>query len=192
MLKDILSIIASLMLAVGILICIALSVDACTQQEQDKVFGETARVCKVFNKTCTVHVVKYEGYGAQTRYGGDIYITNSLANRLNEKQLRSVMYHEVGHVVLEHIEKTAQELYNCKQSNSCNPEQVSAIHRKYEYQADRFSVLTTLFTGKGEGLSEALTIITPPDQFYKTQATHPSTADRIEAINKLTGGFYGR
>lgn len=160
-----------------------------TVKERDKVFKEATNLCKIYLKQCSIHYVNYDGMAAQTKYNGNIYISSGFVDKLTEAQLRSVLYHEVGHVVLEHIEKSAQYQYTCNYYNTCNQEAVSNIHRKYEYEADRFAVLVTKFTGKPEGLEGALKIITPPSDMNTTQTTHPSTSDRIREIRRL---YYGQ
>lgn len=183
------NILVTILIAVAMLGIAMTPAFGATKKEQDKVIKEAVTLCKIYLKQCTVHIVKYEGLGAQTRYGGDIYITNSLVEKLTEPQMRSVLFHEVGHVVLEHIEKTAQYQQSCEYYKTCNSEALSTVHRNYEYEADRFAVLVTKFTGKPEGLEGALVIITPKDMFNTTHATHPSTADRIQRIRKL---YYGK
>ena len=59
------------------------------------------------------------------------------------------------------------------------------MRRRYEYQADRFATFTGIFTHKEVDMEGALLILTPPEKINTTEPTHPSTADRIKAIQDI-------
>lgn len=158
-----------------------------TQCEKEHLFKETEIVCAIFNKPCTVKEVEATHLGARTSAYGNITVTSKLLEVMNEREIRGVLYHEAGHRILEHVEKTSEHLMICKHNNSCNMKYISAMKREYEFQADRFATYLVKTLGIPEGLADALRIITPQEDFNKTHSTHPSTADRIKQIDTIMG-----
>ena len=156
-----------------------------TLDEAHQVINESKALCTLYQKYCSVRIVNLEESMAQTRYQGDITITTGLIKAMNVAQLRAVLFHEVGHVVLNHIEIKADYMYRCNMNNNCNPTYKSELSREQEYQADRFSTYATKFSRKQGDLIGALLIITPPQDINKVHETHPSTADRIQAIRRI-------
>lgn len=158
---------------------------AATKEERELVYKETSTICSIYLTKCTVKEVEDQSMWAVTTPYGKIRVSSGLAETLTEAQLRGVLYHEAGHVVFRHVEKTTKYLEECMPEARCNKNYLEAFKKQNEIQADRFSVLAMVLTGKPEGLSEALKIITPPKDFYKTHPTHPSTAERIYRIRRL-------
>lgn len=160
---------------------------AATVEEYTQVFNEGISVCKMYNHPCTIKAVPSDSMWAVTMAQGNIQVSTKLLLEMNQPQVRGVVYHEVGHAVLEHIEKTAEYLYDTQRTNSFDKFYYFALRRDFEFQADRFATYLGLFTFKETDLIGALIILTPPEEFYKTQLTHPSTNDRIEQIEKILG-----
>lgn len=173
-----------LLVLLGVL-SIGLSCQASTLIERTKVFNETMDVCRAYHTKCTIGVIQNDRLLANTYEGGRILVSTGMLETMDEKQLRSVIFHEVGHVVMHHVENTKGYIQACKYSNSCNQEFIYQMMRSYELKADRFSVLLTKKLGKPEGLSEALIIITPPKYLFTTSNTHPSTAARVRIIKRI-------
>lgn len=162
-------------------------VQAATPEEYTQVFNEATTACKIYKHPCTITPIEDNKLWAQTRSGGRIEVSTKLLITMNESQVRGVIYHEVGHVVLEHIEKTAEYLYMSKLNKDYNENFFNSFRRQNELQADRFATYLGLFTFKETDLIGALIILTPTDQFYKTHISHPSTADRIQQIEQILG-----
>lgn len=168
-----------------LLILLSLSIQsvwAITPTERDKLFTETVLLCKVFNKRCIVNQVRDDNLWAHTKYYGQIEISTGILETMDVHQVRGVLYHEAGHAILEHVEKTAWYLYNTNQNNTFNEQAFYELRRKYEFQADRFATYIIKLTRQREGLSEALLILVPPQYYHTTSDTHPSVADRIQQI----------
>lgn len=181
------TIIVSLGIIIATIISLLIPVHAATVREYTKVFKEATTICSIYKHTCTVTVVQHDKMFAQTRYMGDIQVSSKLLEVMNERQIRGVLYHEVGHVVFEHIEKTAQYLYESKTRGDYDENYYQEFRRQNEYQADRFATYLIKFTKQKEGLSEALLILTPPEELNKVHKSHPSTNDRIKQIEQILG-----
>lgn len=160
---------------------------AATQQEYEQVFNEARAACKVYRTPCSITIVPHRGMFAQTKNDGQIEVSSGLLSYLTQAQVRGVIYHEVGHVVHRDVEKNAEYLYMTRLNNNFNKEFYFSMRRQAELQADRFAIYLGLFTFKDADLIGALIVITPPDEFYKTHLSHPSTADRIKAMERILG-----
>lgn len=174
-----------LLIVLTCIVTCAVSVQAATLQEANIIINETKALCNIYQKKCNVTIVNYEGMVAQTRYGGEISMSTGLIKAMNIDQLRGVMYHEVGHVVLRHIEIKGDHYYTCMKNHSCNQEAINRMRREHEYQADRFSTYVCKYGNKRGDLIGALMILTPPEDLNKTHDSHPSTVDRINAIWRI-------
>lgn len=175
-------------LILGLLLTIGLPTLAVTSIERDDLFREVKMLCGIYGRTCKVTEIQENNLFAETHYGGDIVISTGMLNRMNKSQVRGVLYHEVGHVVLKHVEDMFNYLQECQRYNTCSTSYISAVRRSKEFQADRFATYVLKTTNQPEGLSEALLIITPEKDLYTTHPTHPSTADRINQIRRI---YYG-
>ena len=158
---------------------------AATPVEYEQVFNEATMACKVYRKICTITVVPNNNMFAQTKNDGYIEVSSGLLNRMTQPQVRGVIYHEVGHVVLEHVEKNAEYIYMARYNNNFNKDFYFSMRREHEYQADRFAIYLGLFTFKNADLIGALKVITPVEDYYKEHLSHPSTADRIKAMERI-------
>lgn len=167
-----------------ILVLLAPIVFAVDQATRDKLFTETTALCSIYSKMCTVTEFKDDEYmWGQTGTNDKIRVSSALVKRMNEAQLRGVLYHEVGHVIFNHVGRTIDYLSLC--GDKCNPQAISSMRRRYEYEADRFAAYVGIYTRKDVDLIGALLILTPPEHINTTQPTHPSTADRIREIRRI-------
>lgn len=182
MLKRLLTISLTVLLTVS-------QVEAATMQEAQKVFKEGQHICSIYRQQCIIKPVRDKKLLAQTKPYGYIDVSTYLIDKLTIEQLRGVVYHEVGHRVMQHVEKTAEYLYTSKYNGTFDKEYFSEFRKKNELQADKFAVYIGMFTFKSIDLVGALIAITPREDFYIEGETHPSTADRIENIRRL---YYGQ
>ena len=135
--------------------------------------------------------------------GGEFYVTTGLLQKANDLQLAGVLAHELAHDDLGHVAK-AQALgaglnigmiildQIIPGSGALTPIAGSLIARAYsrneEYAADRHAVDVLKRAGyPAETMMNTLTWLTQSEGtdgggFF---ATHPATADRIEALRKL-------
>lgn len=111
-----------------------------------------------------------------------IYLQNNIDKILTRDELNSILYHELGHLVLQH-EKRAKEAdrlskivykYPLSQEARCHME------RQFEYEADQFSVQVSKQFGQPSKLDEIFEQLgVNKDREY---CSHPSMNKRIEMI----------
>lgn len=167
-----------------ILILLAPIVFAVDQATKDKIFKETTMLCSIYSKMCTITEVRDNKYMyAQTGTRDNIQVSSALVNRMNEAQLRGVMFHEAGHVIFNHVGRTIDYIALC--GKQCDIEKISLMRKRYEYQSDRFATYVGIYTNKDVDLIGALLILTDPKDMYKNNPTHPCTADRIKEIRRI-------
>lgn len=177
-----------IILAIGILLLMGNRALSINIDEARPIFGEITLLCSMFGTHCTVTDVVDNHMFAQTQFNGRIIISSGLLAKLNTNQTRAVLYHEAGHAVLKHVERTYRYHQDCM-PDKCNQEFIDGVRRQHEIHADRFATLVLKHTHQHEGLSEALLIITPTDQINVTHPSHPSTIERIERIRRV---YYGQ
>jgi Zn-dependent protease with chaperone function len=135
--------------------------------------------------------------------GGQFFVTTGLLNKADDDQLRAVLAHEIAHQDLNHVAK-AQVLGAGLNIGAAILDQIfpgsgaiaplagELVVRKYsrdeEYAADRHGVDLLRRAGYPKAMMvDTLTWLmqaSGPDSggFF---ATHPGTADRIEAVRKM-------
>lgn len=165
------------------LILLAPIVFAISTKDFQQIKNEAESLCTLYNTRCTITVVDSDTPGAITKEFGKIEVSTKLLDILNSYQVRAVIYHEVGHVVLKHVDKTIDYFAGC--GKFCNPDYIAVFRRQYELQADRFSLYTCMFTNKSCDLEGALLKLTPPERVNKSSSSHPSTAKRILQIRRI-------
>ena len=171
-------------LIIIILILLAPIVFGITTEQKDKLFTEVRMLCGTYGYICSPQEAKdFKYMWGQTSNGNVIKLSSALLNRMTEEQVRGVLYHEVGHVVFQHVDKTVDYIAMC--GSKCDPQVIAQMRRRYEYQADRFAIFTSIFTRKPIDIEGALLILTPPEKINTTELTHPSTADRIKVIQDI-------
>ena len=78
-----------------------------------------------------------------------IHVIGDLQNKISKDELQSILFHELGHLVLQHDKRFKEENEFQKKTfgYEMNPAQACSLRRQMEYEADRFSVLTAIKYG---------------------------------------------
>ena len=167
-----------------ILILLAPIVFAVDSVTRDKLFNEATSLCGIYSKVCRVMQANDDKYmWGQTNPRDEIRLSSALIRRMNEAQVRGVLFHEVGHVVFNHAGRTIDYVALC--GRQCDPIVISEMRKRYELEADRFATYVGIYTHKEVDLIGALLILTPPEHINSNNPTHPSTADRIKEIRRI-------
>jgi putative metalloprotease len=150
-----------------------------------------------------VGIVDDPQINAASAGGGQFFVTTGLLNKANDDRLRGVLAHELAHEDLNHVTKAQvlgaglnigavilEQIF--PGSGAITPLAGELVARKYgrdeEYAADRHGVELLRRAGYPKAvMTDTLTWLmqgSGPDSggFF---ATHPGTADRIEAVRKM-------
>lgn len=159
-------------------------------QERQELYQEGMAVCKHQQTPCIIKEYKSIVGNAETNYNKISVMTN-IAEPLTKDELRSVLYHEIAHVILQHSNqgiRYEQSFY--EQGKRITEQDIKYIRNKLELEADRCASYLLWRYGKPNLLDIALKKIDNPDYFYQDSVSHPSTYERlirIQAYKKLFG-----
>ena len=152
-----------------------------------KTIIDTNNLCMRYNTVCLFKVISSNKLNAYTN-GTTIFIFTSLINNLDEDELRSILFHELSHILLDH--------HNRIISVHTSGEAISKFEYRLfrqgcETEADMLATHLLLSNGYPSKLDEALIKITPVGKLNRSSITHPSTTSRVNNIRKIEV-IYGR
>ena len=151
--------------------------------EQVKVIKDTYNTCSKYNVECNVNVYKTPQLIAQSTAENEIKFSTGILNYLDYEQMRSVAYHEIAHLKLEHSKQTRDLLFNSFKHNKPIPRWILQQHKhNNEYQADWLASYMMLYDGIPNYLDTAIILLTPQVNFYKQSLSHPSAYNRVQRI----------
>lgn len=173
----------SFMISFGIM----LSVFANEADDKAKTIIDTNNICMRYNAVCLFKVIPSDKLNAYTN-GTTIFIFTSLVNNLDKDELRSILFHEASHILLNHRDRII--------STHTSGEAMSKLEYKLyrngnELEADMLATHLLLSNGYPSKLDEALIKITPKGKLNYSSITHPSTISRVKNIRKIEV-MYGR
>ena len=166
---------------------IVLSTFASEADNKPRTIIDTNNICIRYNTVCLFRVIPSDKLNAYTN-GTTIFIFTSLINNLDKDELRSVLFHELSHILLDH--------HNRIISVHTSGEAISKFEYRLfrqgcETEADMLATHLLLNNGYPSKLDEALIKITPVGKLNRSSITHPSTISRVENIRKIEV-IYGR
>lgn len=153
--------------------------------QKEIVLSEAQGLCRTFLTQCETQVIESDKPFAQTVAGRYIQISSKMGEILTLDEYRSVVYHEVGHVVLRHSQRQANWLISSANSGTFSKEAWIEMRHTHEYEADRFTSYTLLVINKTNKLDSALMKVVPSSLWNITTETHPSINNRIKRINDV-------
>ena len=142
-------------------------------------------ICKHYSISCEVvdvHIPNKPPNAFVIRDKPIIYRQNNIQNILSKAEMNSILYHELGHLVLQH-EKRAREAERINKAvygKSLSKEAKCHLERQFEFEADQFSVQVSKQFNTPSMLDETFERLgMNKDVEY---CSHPSFNRRIEMI----------
>ena len=117
-----------------------------------------------------------------------IHVIGDLQNKISKDELQSILFHELGHLVLQHDKRFKEENEFQKKTfgYEMNPAQACSLRRQMEYEADRFSVLTAIKYGYPVLLVDFFEYhLKNIKVYYLDTCSHPAVYKRVEKIREL-------
>lgn len=148
-----------------------------TQDQVPKLVKDIIIECATYGKICTFEIQQSNQMFARGNPYNHITFSSELINKLTYPQVRSVAYHEIGHIVYEHAKLRAKPIYNRDEN--------FVMIKQQELDADEFSTRTDLKYNQTPQLMNALYIIAPPERYNKDSSTHPSVYKRGINVNRI-------
>lgn len=170
---------------IGLLLGICSPCLGTTIDNFNSISNECKSTCFRYLRICNIHMQKSEVKNAFTTKD-DIRVTSGIVTLLSIDELRSVMYHEVAHKLLHHIEM-GNEFYNTirKQYNrEPTPEEISNFKHQIEFDADHYACIMLAQEGKPIELDSALIKLYEGRDMNREWFSHPSANERIKRIRE--------
>lgn len=160
---------------------VTLTAFSATEEEQIEVLKDVSNTCIENQRVCLFKTIKGNELNAYTD-GVTIFIYTGILERLSKDELRSILYHELAHILLQHPQRT-RELLNKRLPISMWEFKNHKVYN--ETEADMLATHLLLSNGYPSKLDEALIKITPAGKLNRSSITHPSTISRIKNIRKI-------
>lgn len=160
---------------------IVLSAFASEADNKAKTIIDTNNICMKYNTVCLFKVIPSNNLNAYTN-GTTIFIFTRLINHLDEDELRSILFHELSHILLDHNNR----IISVHTSGEVMSKFEYRLFRQgCEMEADMLATHLLLSNGYPSKLDEALIKITPKGKLNYSSITHPSTISRVKNIRKI-------
>lgn len=166
---------------------IVLSAFASEADNKAKTIIDTNNICMKYNTVCLFKVIPSNNLNAYTN-GTTIFIFTRLINHLDEDELRSILFHELSHILLDHNNRIIS-VHTSREVMS--KFEYRLFRQGCEMEADMLATHLLLSNGYPSKLDEALVKITPKGKLNYSSITHPSTISRVKNIRKIEV-IYGR
>lgn len=160
---------------------IVLSTFANEADNKARTIIDTNNICMKYKTVCLFRVIPSDKLNAYTN-GTTIFIFTSLINNLDEDELRSILFHELSHILLDHYNRLIAVHTNRVPMSKF---EYRLFRQGNEIEADMLATHLLLSNGYPSKLDEALIKITPVGKLNRSSITHPSTISRVENIRKI-------
>lgn len=160
---------------------IVLSTFASEADDKARTIIDTNNLCMRYNTVCLFKVISSEKLNAYTN-GTTIFIFTRLINHLNADELRSILFHEAAHILLNHRDRIISVHTS---GEAMSKFEYRLFRQGCETEADMLATHLLLSNGYPSKLDEALIKITPKGKLNYSSITHPSTINRVENIRKI-------
>lgn len=149
---------------------------------------ELETLCSIYQHECKVEVTDNKYPQAYATRDNKVVFTTGIIKMLTENELRSVGYHEVGHIIFNHYKRSDRFYGNFDfQDNN----KAIEMRRNHEIESDLFSTYIDFKRGDVPYITTALLKLTSPARMSVATDTHPSTLYRIEYAYKFNSYLKG-
>lgn len=169
-------------------ILLTLPVMSATMEEAQEIFHEVGTYCSITRTVCNIKLVDTDKFIASANIN-TIFISRGAIEFYPKDELRSVMYHELSHRLLNHNEQLKMKREDTwrRLERDMNYEEEQRIRHRVETEADSYASLILWLTQKPNRLDDALIRINlkskrDPDL---DSLTHPSLNKRLKNIRQL-------
>lgn len=146
------------------------------------VSSELEATCYIYNHSCKVEVTDNKHPQAYATRDNKVIFTTGIINMLTDNELKSVGYHEVGHIIFNHYRKADRFFDNFDFQDAS---EIVEMRYNHEIEADLFSTYIDFKNHQFPKLPTALFKIVGASNLDKTSDTHPKPNDRIKYIYKF-------
>lgn len=160
---------------------VTLTAFSATEEEQIEVLKDVSNTCIENQRVCLFKTIKGNELNAYTD-GVTIFIYTGILERLSKDELRSILYHELSHILLQHPQRT-RELFSRGLPISMWEFKNHKVYN--EVEADTLATHLLLSKGYPSNLDEGLLRIVPKEFIGKQTLTHPRTISRVKNIRKI-------
>lgn len=144
-------------------------------------------ICRDYDIECKIIYTKK---GSPNAYvigsNPTFYVTGNLQEQLSKEELKVILLHELGHLVLKHHERYLEEV----DTIGMNKQSYCSIKRQFEYEADIFSTYISTKYNFGVTLADVFQEFIDKGKIKDTDScTHPAPSKRIEYIRQAEKMF---
>ena len=149
---------------------------------------ELETLCSTYQHECQVEVIDNKYPQAYATRDNKIVFTTGIIKKLTDNELKSVGYHEVGHIIFNHYKRSDKFFDNFDfQDNN----KAIEMRRNHEIESDLFATYIEYKHNNIPYLATALFKLTSPDKLTIATSSHPATAYRIEYMYKFNNYLKG-
>lgn len=179
-------IILSIILLIGSILMLP-PVKSATLEEAQQLIKEVQNNCSIHHQVCIVRIIDANVIIANTNFN-TINISTSTIKFFTKQELRSVMYHELAHAVLNHSERIDYYVADIRYrlDRDLTYDEYKKIHHQIENEADSYASSLLFLNNKINRLDTALIKLGNKykKDFDEDFLTHPSTNKRLRNIRR--------
>ena len=158
-----------------------------TLGEAQQLIEEVQHNCSIHHQICTVRIIDANVIIANTNFD-TINISTTTIKFFTKQELRSVMYHELAHAVLNHSERIDYYVADIRHrlDRELTYDEYKKLHHQIENEADKYASLLLFLNSKKNRLDTALFKLANKykKNFDEEGLTHPSTNSRLRNIRR--------
>lgn len=171
------------MIRIIFLLALLLIGQSCGYQDGLQVIDEVKATCNKYGHSCKVVIKQSDWKNAMTNYD-TIYVSSKLIEMLTADELRTVLYHEAGHAVLNHSQDLMKVYPKIKDLDNIQQHHIIHNYRLHkEFEADKFAIKELMIQNKPVRLTSALEKISGKKR--AESFTHPSHLDRAQSAELI-------